>query len=94
VDAAALVSAIVCCSEPVLVEFAPGPGDASPAPLAHAEHLVCLRVDTRREPAAAAAYHVEGHPTLVLFRAGREVGRLDRPCPEAVPAWIASTSMR
>jgi hypothetical protein len=92
VDSAALVSVIVSCPEPVLVEFAPGPGDASPVPLLHTEHLVCLRVDTRREPAAAAAYHVGGDPTLVIFRAGREVGRLDSPRPDAVPAWIAATA--
>jgi hypothetical protein len=41
--------------------------------------LLYLRVDTRREPAAAVAYHVGDATTFVLFRHGVEIARRSAP---------------
>jgi hypothetical protein len=90
VDAAALVAAIVSSPAPVLVDFAP-PGEAPPAdeaPALPAGEVLCLRVDTGREPAATAAYQVGPGRTLVLFDGGSEVAR-QLASGGAVSGWIA-----
>ena len=92
VDATALVAAIVSSPAPVLVEFSAEAGASALDGMS--PDLLLLRVDTRREPAAAAAYHVGPAPTLVLFRRGREVARLRAFAPAAVPGWIAAASAR
>jgi hypothetical protein len=50
--------------------------------------LLYLRVDTRREPAAAAAYHVGHATTFVLFRDGVEIARRSAaPRGDDLRAW-------
>jgi thioredoxin 1 len=42
-----------------------------------------LKVDIDRNPAAAAAYHVNSVPTLVIFKKGQEVWRQSGVVPSA-----------
>ncbi len=92
VDAAALVALIFSSPAPVLVDFAaPGAACTCLDGLAHgcAGEVLCLRVDTVREPAAAAAYLVEGSPALVLFERGNEVARIASAAPSAeLSRWV------
>jgi thioredoxin 2 len=46
------------------------------------------KVNTETEPQVGAQYHVRSIPTLILFQAGREVGR--QPGAMTVPAQIAA----
>lgn len=99
VDAAALVSLVASAPAPLLVGFA-APGarcacldEVAPA---RAGDLLCLSVDTAREPAAAVAYSVHFTPTVVLFDRGAEVGRMGpgasggpAPAPDEVARWVA-----
>jgi len=79
IDGAALVALLLSSPAPVLVDFADA-GGRSPALEAVARdaagEVLCLRVDTTREPGAADAYAVRRAPALVLFDRGREIGRL------------------
>jgi hypothetical protein len=98
VDAAALVATIVSSPAPVLVDFEPDGQQAAPiadvAPELTGE-LVCLRVDTAREPAAAAAYRVPSGATLVLFDGGVEVARVRAPRrADDIARWIATAAQR
>jgi thioredoxin 2 len=94
IDAAALVSVISSSPVPVLVGFA-APGENAGAALDDlatecAGAVVCLRVDTSAEPAAAAAYGIVELPTLVLFSGGTELGRLPARLPRRdIARWMA-----
>jgi thioredoxin 2 len=98
IDAAALVSVILSSPVPVLVGFA-APGESTCASLddlasARAGELVCLRVDTAVEPAAAGAYGIVELPTLVLFSGGAEVGRLPaRLPPRDIARWMEAAAL-
>jgi len=45
------------------------------------EHMVC-RVNVAQDPELAAQYGVQGTPTLVMFRDGKEVTRTEGPPPD------------
>ena len=98
VDAAALVALIFSSPGPVLVDFAtPGARCSCLEGLAHtcAGEVLFLRVDTIREPAAAAAYRVEGSPTLVLFERGSEVARIASAAPiHELSRWVEQRAHR
>ena len=98
VDAASLVALIFSSPAPVLVDFAaPGSACSCLEGLAHscAGEVLCLRVDTIREPAAAAAYRVEGSPALVLFERGSEVARIASAAPSAeLSRWVGLRARR
>jgi len=91
VDAAGLASALLSSPAPVLVDFAP-PGAAcsclDPLAIACAGRLVCLRVDSGREPAAVAAFSAERAPAVALFRRGHAVERA-APAPRDLVRWLA-----
>jgi thioredoxin 2 len=54
--------------------------------------LIVLKVDTEREPQAAARYRVEALPSFVTFKAGREVARQAGLLPTpAFERWIDQT---
>jgi thioredoxin 2 len=96
VDSASLVSAIISSPAPVLVEFTSP--DAAAAELedvagARAGELLWLRIDARTEPAAAAAYRVQLLPTLMLFSAGSEVGRLTAGGLADASRWVAQATV-
>jgi thioredoxin-like negative regulator of GroEL len=92
VDAAALASAVLASPAPVLVDFTP-PGavcsclDAVAGGCAG--RVVCLRVDTGREPAAVAAWKVGVPPAVVLFRRGRAALRSGAPAAADLERWLA-----
>ncbi len=47
------------------------------------------KVDTEAEPALAARFHIQAIPTLILFRAGRELARQSGAMPaSALDAWV------
>ncbi|HXS28199.1 MAG TPA: thioredoxin TrxC [Steroidobacteraceae bacterium] len=47
------------------------------------------KVDTEAEPALAARFRIQAIPTLILFRAGRELARQSGAMPAgALDAWI------
>ena len=84
IDAAALVTLIASSPAPVLVDFA-SPGVCASCldevASARAGEVLCLRVDTAGEPAAAAAYRVRQTPTVVLFARGAELARFAPTAP-------------
>ncbi len=41
----------------------------------------CFRVNVALDPALASLYRITGTPTIVMFSAGKEVGRLRGPHP-------------
>ena len=67
--------------EPVIQEVA--------ASLASKEQI--FRVNVAAEQGLAAAYAIEATPTLVMFRNGAEVGRVEGPHP-TVPALTAAVT--
>lgn len=95
VDAAALVTTIRSSPAPVLVSFAER-SSARPAlegvARARAGDLVVLRVDPGEEPAAAAAFAINGQPTLVLFQDGSEVARRADVAASDVHAWVETAA--
>lgn len=48
-------------------------------------------VDIDAEPNLAANFGIEGTPTILLFQAGQEIGRLVGPSPEEAPLLAALT---
>jgi thioredoxin 1 len=52
---------------------------------------VIFRVNVPLEQELAANYHVEGTPTLVMFRGGQEVGRVEGPTPNVSTVLAAVT---
>jgi hypothetical protein len=91
VDAVALASAVLASQAPVLVDFTP-PGavcsclDAVAGGCAG--RVLCLRVDTGREPAAVAAWKVGVTPAVVLFRRGHAALRRGAPTPGELERWL------
>ena len=56
--------------------------------------LLVVKVDTEREPAAAAAYQVRGIPTLALLAGGREVSRQTGALPRPdLERWLSSAGV-
>jgi thioredoxin-like negative regulator of GroEL len=51
-----------------------------------------FRVNVAVQPDLAAEYGVEGTPTLIMFRAGREVGRAEGPSPTLSSVMAALTA--
>jgi thioredoxin 1 len=51
-----------------------------------------FRVNVALEQNLAAEYGVEGTPTLIMFRAGKEVGRAEGPSPTLASVMSALTS--
>ncbi len=50
------------------------------------------KVDTEGEPALAVRFRIQSIPTLILFRAGRELGRESGAMPAgALDAWLGRT---
>ncbi len=98
IDAAALVSVILSSPAPVLVDFtAPGASGSCLEGVAseRAGEVLCLRVDTASEPAAAAVWSVDRTPTLVLFAEGSEVSRLAATLPPAeISRWVEQEADR
>ncbi|HET9595409.1 MAG TPA: thiol reductase thioredoxin [Anaeromyxobacteraceae bacterium] len=96
VDAAALASAVLASPAPVLVDFTP-PGavcsclDAVSGGCAG--RVVCLRVDTGREPAAVAAFEVGVPPEVVLFRRGHAALRRGAPAPGDLERWLSDPGL-
>jgi thioredoxin 2 len=92
VDAVALASCVLASPAPVLVDFTP-PGavcsclDAVAGGCAG--RVVCLRVDTGREPAAVAAWMVGVPPAVVLFRRGHAAMHSGAPAPGDVERWLS-----
>jgi thioredoxin 2 len=84
IDLACLDRALATDGLPLLVDFwAPwcGPCRAMAPEFARAAQLLAGRarlakIDTDRHPDAAARFGIRGIPALVLFRDGREAGRL------------------
>jgi hypothetical protein len=92
VDAAALASAVLASPAPVLVDF------TSPGALCScldavaggcAGRVVCLRIDTGREPAALATWKVGVPPAVMLFRRGGASVRSGSPGPADLERWLA-----
>ena len=47
------------------------------------------KVDTEANPALAARFHIQSIPTLILFRAGREIARQSGAMPAGtLDAWV------
>ena len=55
--------------------------------------IVCVKLDTERQQAAAAAYHIRSIPTLIVFNDGREVARQSGalPLPDFM-RWVAGVA--
>lgn len=74
---------LIANPKPVLVDFFAtwcGPCQAMPPILKEVKERVgdqatIIKVDVDRNPAAAEAYRVQGVPTLILFRQGKELWR-------------------
>lgn len=49
----------------------------------YAGDAVVVKVDAEKVPEAVARHRVRGVPTMILFRGGREAGRLDGAMPAA-----------
>lgn len=59
---------------------------------AHADDVLCVKVDTEANPSLAARFGIRSIPTLVAFRGGLEVARQAGAMPAAaLDEWVRQT---
>jgi thioredoxin 2 len=55
-----------------------------------AGRIIVLKLDTEAEPAAGASYGIQGIPTFILFKNGREAARRSGAMPkQAFVSWLS-----